>query len=101
MHCFIIDIPLCVGLVLVGVKGNATLGTTVNVLLGWICTIAIVEGTIGLLAKCLIFGKLFNFATYQWFIYNHKAASNFYICNKRSIELKLNCQDTAVVSNKI
>ena len=47
-----------IGLVLVGVKGNARLGTTVNVLLGWICTIGIIEGTFGLLAKCLIFGKL-------------------------------------------
>ena len=57
-RCLIIGCNSNIGLVLVGVKGNAKLGTTVNVMLGWICTIGILEGTFGLLAKCLIFGKL-------------------------------------------
>ena len=43
---------------MLGVKGNDRLGTTVNVLLGWICTVAIVDGTFGVLGKCLVFGKL-------------------------------------------
>ena len=54
-------ISICTGLVLVGVKGNsARLGTNVNILLGWICTVGILQGTLGLLAKCLIFGKFYN-----------------------------------------
>jgi hypothetical protein len=44
-------------LVLVGVGGNARLGTTVNKLLIWICTIAILESTLGILMKALILGK--------------------------------------------
>ena len=58
---FEINISICTGLVLVGVKGNsARLGTNVNILLGWICTVGILQGTFGLLAKCLIFGKFYN-----------------------------------------
>ena len=56
-----------IGLVLVGVKGNARLGTTVNVMLGWICTVGILEGTFGLLAKCLILGKLLIVFCYYLF----------------------------------
>ena len=45
------------GLVLIGVGGNAKLGTTVNKLLIWICTIAILESFVGILVKALILGK--------------------------------------------
>ena len=45
------------GLVLIGVGGNAKLGTTVNKLLIWICTIAILESLLGILVKALILGK--------------------------------------------
>ena len=45
-------------LVLLGVRGNSRLGTTVNILLVWISTSAIMQSTVGALAKILIFGKL-------------------------------------------
>jgi len=44
------------GLVLVGVRGNVRLGTTVNKLLIWICTMAGCEATFGILMKSLILG---------------------------------------------
>ena len=44
-------------LVLLGVRGNSRLGTTVNILLVWISTSAIMQSTVGALAKILIFGK--------------------------------------------
>lgn len=43
-------------LVLVGVGGNVRLGTTVNKLLIWICTMACGEATLGILMKSLILG---------------------------------------------
>lgn len=53
-------------LVILGVLGNARLGTTVNKLLIWICTFALLEATLGITMKALILGKrkgksLFNF----------------------------------------
>ena len=44
-------------LVLIGVGGNAKLGTTVNKLLIWICSMAILESIIGIGVKTLILGK--------------------------------------------
>ena len=44
-------------LVLIGVGGNARLGTTVNKLLSWICIMALLESTIGITVKALILGK--------------------------------------------
>ena len=43
-------------LVLIGVGGNARLGTTVNRLLTWICVIALMESTVGITVKSLILG---------------------------------------------
>ena len=43
-------------LVLIGVGGNARLGTTVNRLLTWICVFALLESTIGIVMKSLILG---------------------------------------------
>ena len=48
-------------LVLVGVRGNSRLGTTVNILLVWISTSAIMQSTVGATAKILIFGKGLSF----------------------------------------
>jgi hypothetical protein len=45
-------------LVLVGVCGNARLGTTINKLLIWICGVAILESSAGILIKALILGEL-------------------------------------------
>ena len=44
-------------LVLIGVGGNVKLGTTVNKLLIWICSMAILESIIGIGVKTLILGK--------------------------------------------
>ena len=43
--------------VLVGVCGNARLGTTINKLLIWICGVAIMEASAGILVKALILSK--------------------------------------------
>lgn len=44
--------------VLVGVCGNARLGTTINKLLIWICGVAIMEASAGVIIKALILGEL-------------------------------------------
>ena len=46
--------------VLIGVVGNARLGTTVNKLLVWICAVAIMEASVGIIIKALILSKLIN-----------------------------------------
>ena len=43
--------------VLVGVCGNAKLGTTINKLLIWICGVAIMEASAGIAVKALILSK--------------------------------------------
>ena len=47
-------------LVLIGVGGNAKLGTTVNKLLIWICSMALLESIIGIGVKILILGMQKN-----------------------------------------
>ena len=42
--------------VLIGVCGNARLGTTINKLLIWICGVAIMESSVGIVIKALILG---------------------------------------------
>ena len=44
-------------IVLIGVCGNARLGTTINKLLIWICGVAIMESSLGIIIKGLILGK--------------------------------------------
>ena len=44
------------GLVLIGVGGNVKLGTTINKLLIWICSMALLESTIGIGIRTLILG---------------------------------------------
>ncbi len=44
-------------IVLIGVIGNAKLGTSINKLLAWICFTAMLEAIFGILAKALIIGK--------------------------------------------
>ena len=44
-------------LVVVGVHGNARLGTTVNKLLIWISCFSLLEASIGILMKALVLGK--------------------------------------------
>ena len=43
--------------VILGVLDNARLGTTVNKLLIWICSFALLEATLGITIKSLILGK--------------------------------------------
>lgn len=45
-------------LVILGVYGNARLGTTVNKLLIWICCFSLLEAIVGILMKVLILGEL-------------------------------------------
>jgi len=45
-------------IVLVGVVGNAKLGTSINKLLAWICSTAMLEAVFGILTKALIIGKI-------------------------------------------
>ncbi len=45
-------------LVIYGVYGNVRLGTTVNILLIWICTFALLEATVGTTVKIFIFGSI-------------------------------------------
>lgn len=45
-------------IVLIGVIGNAKLGTSINKLLAWICFTAMLEAVFGILAKALIIGKI-------------------------------------------
>ena len=44
------------GLVLIGVGGNVKLGTTINKFLIWICSMALLESTIGIGIRTLILG---------------------------------------------
>ncbi|XP_059081983.1 uncharacterized protein LOC131879641 isoform X2 [Tigriopus californicus] len=45
-------------LVILGVYGNARLGTTVNKLLIWICCLSLLEATVGILMKTLILANV-------------------------------------------
>jgi hypothetical protein len=51
--------------VLVGVVGNARLGTTVNKLLVWICGVAIMEASAGIIIKALILSKFIRIRSSQ------------------------------------
>ena len=56
-------------LVLIGVGGNARLGTTVNKLLSWICIMALLESTLGITVKSLILGMKKSGAKGIWFLF--------------------------------
>ena len=46
------------GLVILGVRSNRKLNTSINHLLLWLCAALLFEATLGVLIKCLILGKI-------------------------------------------
>jgi len=44
------------GLVILGVRSNRKLNTSINHLLLWLCAASLLEATLGILAKCIIIG---------------------------------------------
>ena len=48
------------GLVILGVRSNRKLNTSINHLLLWLCAALLLEATLGVLIKCLILGEKFG-----------------------------------------
>ena len=49
-------------LVILGVRSNRKLSTSINILLLWLCGASILEASLGVTAKCLVIGQFFILA---------------------------------------